>query len=282
MKKPDWTTNEKIIFYLKEFSDIYKKRPIKDNTGGMKSIHMFYIWFSAKTLNPQLIIDSGTFKGQSAWVLREACPKAKIISFDPSPKSRVFDTPNVEYFSHDFSEHDWSNCPEKSLVVFDDHQNAYTRLQQCKWFGFKNIIFDDNYPVLQGDCYSIKKILSGKGFRTEFIKRKNNLTFLEKIYRKFSNKLFKFPTQTEQFERIAIAENQQDKYFLKKNVIEYIEFPPIFKTEKTRWGDEWTNINYPTSEPLLGNISEEEIVLSKDFYKKECKSYNWICYLKLS
>ncbi len=34
--------------------------------GGMLSTHMFYVWITAKTLKPKLIVESGTYKGQSA------------------------------------------------------------------------------------------------------------------------------------------------------------------------------------------------------------------------
>ena len=54
----------------------------------MLSPHMFYVWLTAKELKPKLIVESGTYKGQSAWLLKEACPNAKIISFDTYTKYR--------------------------------------------------------------------------------------------------------------------------------------------------------------------------------------------------
>ena len=79
-KSPGWFKSLDLLDLLEEFKNIYKKRPIRNNTGGMLSTHMFYVWVTAKQLNPKLIVESGTFKGQSAWLLAEACPKAKIIS----------------------------------------------------------------------------------------------------------------------------------------------------------------------------------------------------------
>ena len=164
MNIPTWINYEIIKSYLEEFREIYKERPIKNNDGGMKSTHMFYCWLTAKLLSPELIVESGTYKGASAWLFKTACPKSKVLSFDPCPEYRTYTTKGVEYYDYDFSRHNWINLPSNSLIFFDDHQNAYTRLQQCKWFGFQNVIFEDNYPVKQGDCYSIKKIKSGKGF----------------------------------------------------------------------------------------------------------------------
>ncbi|MEM6521898.1 MAG: hypothetical protein AAF722_21505, partial [Cyanobacteria bacterium P01_C01_bin.70] len=142
---------------LPEFERLYELRPIKDNTGGMKFPHMFATWFIAKYLAPPLIVESGIYKGQGTWLLEQACPTAKIISIDPRLSQRAYISDNnVSYFDRDFSELDWSNIETQSaLVFFDDHQNAYSRLQLCKWFGFRDVIFEDNYPPSQGDCYSL-------------------------------------------------------------------------------------------------------------------------------
>jgi len=140
IKSPKWFEKLNLENLLEEFRTIYEKRPIKNNKGGMLSTHMFYVWVTAKALKPKLIVESGTYKGQSAWLLKEACPNAKIISFDIQTKYREISCEGVDYESCDFSQYDWSDITNDSLVFFDDHQNAYTRLQQCKWFGFKNIL----------------------------------------------------------------------------------------------------------------------------------------------
>ena len=281
MNIPTWINYEIIKSYLEEFREIYKERPIKNNDGGMKSTHMFYCWLTAKLLSPELIVESGTYKGASAWLFKTACPKAKVLSFDVVPEYRTYTTKGVEYYDYDISRHNWINLPSNSLIFFDDHQNAYTRLQQCKWFGFQNVIFEDNYPVKQGDCYSIKKIKSGKGFLPEF-QKKSSINNYQKIIQKIASKLTNLPSQTEQYTDISIKENMHDNFFLEKNISEFIEFPPLYKSQFTRWGDSWNDEDYPTSEPVLGEISEEEINSSDDFYKSECKFYTWICYLKLS
>ncbi len=281
-KAPDWFERLDLEDLLKKFKNVYKQRPIKNNAGGMLSTHMFYVWVAAKQIQPKLIVDSGTYKGQSAWLLREACPKAKIISFDPCPKYREVTCEGVEYINCDFSEYNWSGITTESLVLFDDHQNAYNRLKECKWFGFENIIFEDNYPISQGDCYSLKKIISCSGFRSEYLpKNKKIKNYFSKIFNFVYKKITKYPSQMEQFKTIAVQPNIQDKLFLDKNLDIYFEFPPIYKPPTTRWGDTWNAINYPTSDPIIGEISEEEIKSSNDFYKNECKSYTWICFAKI-
>ncbi len=283
IKSPEWFKELDLVNLLEEFKTIYLKRPIKNNQGGMQSIHMFYVWVTAKKLNPKLIVESGTYKGQSAWLLKEACPNAQIISFDPETKFREISCDGVYYESCDFSEYDWSGITiNDSLVIFDDHQNAYNRLHQCKWFGFKNIIFDDNYPISKGDCYSLKKIISCSGFRSEFIQKNSKYkNYIKRIFNILYKKITRHPSQMEQFQTIAVKPNKHDKYFLERNLDIYFEFPPIYKSPTTRWGDPWNHENYPTSKPLIKEISDEDVINSDDFYRNECRSYNWICFARM-
>ena len=69
---------------LQEFVTLYKKRPIKNNNGGMKSVGQFWVWFVTKELQPDLIVESGIWIGQSTWLLQQAAPQARIISIEKS------------------------------------------------------------------------------------------------------------------------------------------------------------------------------------------------------
>ena len=274
---PTWSRDE-ILNNIDEFLTIYDDRPIKDNQGGMQAPHMFAIWFMAKKLDPELIIESGIWKGQSTWILEQACPQAKLVSIDLNLKYREYISEKAIYCDRDFSEQDWSNISDRTLIFFDDHQNAYRRLQQCKWFGFKHIIFDDNYPSSTGDCYSLKKVLANSGFQPA--KSKKALVF-NKVPAKMFNKLARLSGirpdfLTPQYESTSIQPNDFDSRMLHKNLDIYYEFPPVIKTEQTRWGDEW-NETYPTPKPLL----ERPIKPSQNVFLDEAMSYTWICYAKL-
>ena len=65
----------------------------------------------------------------------------------------------------------------------------------------------------------------------------------------------------------------------KKIIDTYFEFPPVFKNKLTRWGDLWTDENYPTKEALL-DLNTANIEKYKDICN-ESNSYNWMCYIKL-
>jgi hypothetical protein len=237
-----------ILGYLDEFNTLYQNRPIKDNNGGMKSGHMFPSWYIIKKLKPKYIIESGVWKGLGTWFFEQASPETKIISIDPAPLVRVYNSPNATYQTEDFLKTDWSHVPKDDcLVFFDDHQNFFERLKYSQSLGFKKIMTEDNYPYQQGDCYSPKKILSNNDY---VIDKGGDRTWYKK--------------------------NNDDFEYLKNNILIYQEMPPIFKSELTRWGDKWDE-NYPTPNPLLSENERNKYPLFYD----EKKDYTWICYLEL-
>ncbi len=241
-----WTL-ENIENEIEKFKEVYDKRPIPDNRGGMSSTHLFWSWYAMKTLNPEYIIESGIWKGQGTWLFEEACPKAQIFSIDIDLGNRKYISERVKYFSVDFSCIDWSFIKDKqnTVIFFDDHQNAYSRLMQMKFMGFKQALFEDNYPETKGDCYSLKKVLLGVGF--------------------------------DEKDKIIIPPNYAHSMYFKENVETYFEFPPIYKTDYVRWGDVWDDLHYPTRNPVLDKVDTE---MQKILYA-EAKDYTWICFCKL-
>lgn len=276
--KVPWT-RENVRASLDEFISIYEKRPIRDNIGGMTSPHMFALWFMGRSLSPRLVIESGIWKGQSTWLLETACPDARIVSIDVDLSFREYISSRVEYSDRDFSKHDWSNIePKETLVFFDDHQNTYDRLQQCFWFGFEHLIFDDNYPPYRGDCYSLKKVFSGTGHGPELGYLGQRRVLLNKI--RYRGWLFRrgiaavlgvTPSS------LWIPPSQHDAKMLWKRLRTYAEFPPVFQTERTRWGDLWDQTTYPTPPPLLQDNEANTYGICRD----EAVDYTWICYAQL-
>lgn len=232
---------------IKDFLKIYEKRPIRNNNYGMKSPHLFWCWYLLKTLNPKYIIESGIYRGQGTWIMRQACPEAKIFSLDPILERIEYVDSKVMYFRDDFNDISWENYldPLNTLCFFDDHQNAYLRLQQMYWMNFKICMFEDNYPTGQGDCYSMKKVYAESGLIIDG--------------------------------KEIIKPNSAHKMWLEKNVKKYFECPPLWRTSRTRWGDEWNDIDYPTLPALLKNVTDKQF----EIIKEEAQSYTWICYVEL-
>ncbi len=261
--KPSWT-KETIINSLREFMDIFPNRPIKDNDGGMKTPHLFKTWFITKQLQPTTIMESGVWKGQGTWFMEQAAPNAKFICIDPVLDRIIYKSPNASYQTKDFTKTDWSKVDKATtLLFFDDHQNGFERLKAAKNFGFKHLLFEDNYPAKQGDCYTLKKALMHAGFRGEIPVPQGRLDKIKAIFSEPKAEI--------------ILPNAEDAAYLKEICKIYYEFPPIFKADMTRWNDAWVDYDYPTPLPLLETVTESY----QQIFKDEAKFYTWFCYVNL-
>ena len=235
-------TNDDLKEGLKEFAELYRHRPIKNNTGGMKAAKMFYAWFVAKQMQPSVIIESGVWYGQSTWVFEQAAPKAEIHCIDPVPyykDAKGYYSDKANYYTQDFLQLDWTHVDkENSLCFFDDHQDAIARVARCCELHFKTLIFEDNYPPGQGDCYSLKKAFH-------------------------------------QSDNRFLAPGMSVGAYASHVIETYFEFPPILKADINRWGLVWDT--YATSPPLLESVTEEY----QKIYLEELKNYTWINYVTL-
>ncbi|KAL5072804.1 hypothetical protein RYX36_011788 [Vicia faba] len=143
-KTVEWTSKD-LLKGLEEFVPIYETRPIKNNMYGMGLDHSFELWFIARWLKPDLMIESGAFKGHLTWVFRQAMPDSHIISVTPRhpekylKKGPAYVDGNCTYFAGkdfvDFGSIDWPTVMSKQgitdlsrvLIFFDDHQNELKR-----------------------------------------------------------------------------------------------------------------------------------------------------------
>lgn len=261
--KPTWTT-EDIINVFDEFAEIYANKPIIDNHGGMKAPHAFASYFMLKTMNPKVIIESGVWKGQGTWLFEKACPNAHLISLDIDFSNLMYKSPNAEYIEQDFSYLNLDTIEkDQTICFFDDHQNALLRLQQMRWKGLKKAIFEDNYPVTRGDCYSLKKIFANAGFSPE--ERHD----IKGKVKDFLSRLLSINSSQD------ILKNSTHSAELKSLLSLYYEFPPLFEEPHTRWGDEWCEPNYPTKPAIFDSSFRHEL-------RDEALHYNWMCYVELN
>ena len=135
--------------------------------------------------------------------------------------------------------------------------------------GFRHAFFEDNYPPGQGDCYSLKKVLSHAGFKpTRPVEKTAVNRAKARVRRLLGVREDPLP---------EIAPNAVDEAYLQANVEAYYEFPPLFRRELTRWGDRWSDDRYPTPAPLLERVDSP----FQQIYFNEALDYTWICYVRL-
>ena len=267
---PHWVENSKDL--LNDFISLYEKRPVKNNKGGMLFTHMFYFYLMLKNLKPELVIESGVYKGQSTWLIESTLPNSKIISININLNSREYISKKAEYRSLDFKFNEFKNLPNNTLVFFDDHVNHLERIKQSNFFGIKNIVLEDNYTSYQGDFQTIKQISNDFNFN-----HKPGFFSLAKTYYKFTTIIMKkifLSKYNSDIDLNHINQRLRDSFQNKEtfnyinNLIEtYYEFPPLIAYNKN---------DKITKKPLFNESPKNMIEYSDQLF-----DYNFITYIKL-
>lgn len=133
---------------IRVFFDNYMLSPtFRDSRGGSRFGNLLWLDLLAKAFAPDLIIDSGTFKGASAWALQRGCPNALVLSFDID-LSQAVRIGGVEYIASDWTQHPLPDGA-KIMAYFDDHTDQCARVQQSWERGVTVAVFDDDYTVAE-------------------------------------------------------------------------------------------------------------------------------------
>ena len=132
---------------------------------------------------------------------------------------------------------DWNHLPKGDTVLFfDDHQNAYERVKTANRFGFKHLIFEDNYPPLKGDCYSLKKAIMHSGFKFTSTRAISPKVVVKQTIKR----LLGIGRQSYR----DVSPNDVDAKYLRQNIEVYYEFPQYSK--QNRRGGMMTGTTYIT------------------------------------
>ena len=267
---PNWL--DKKLNFLNDFSSLYKTRPIKNNKGGMLFTHMFYFYLILKNLKPELVIESGVYKGQSTWLIENTLPNSKIISIDIDLNKREYISKKSEYRSLDFKYNEFKNLPDNTLVFFDDHVDHVERIKQSNFFGIKNIVLEDNYPTNEGDFQTLKQISNNFNFN-----HKPGFLSLTKTYYQFTKIIIKKIFLSKYNSNIDLnninqrirdaLHNKESTSHLNDLFETYYEFPPLISNYQ---------INEMYKSPLLQETPKDILE-----YSDELLDYNFITYIKL-
>jgi hypothetical protein len=139
---------EKLAALLREFFEIYRTRPVRDNTGGSGFNGSLCLFVIARLIDPLFVLESGTWQGHTAWLLSKACPHAAIHSFDIEHDNLVHRAPGVTYHLGEWSESELhSPEPARSLAFFDDHVSHARRICEAHARGLRLLLLDDDLPT---------------------------------------------------------------------------------------------------------------------------------------
>jgi len=133
---------------IRRFWEIFRHPLIRDNSGGSGFHNAFWIYVVSRLMNPDLIVESGVWKGQTSWLLEQACPQATIHGFDLDLGPLEFRTGKVLFHQQDWSEYEFPQVDgNKALVFFDCHVSHARRIREAGRNGFRHVLLDDNWPA---------------------------------------------------------------------------------------------------------------------------------------
>ena len=141
-------TAERIDGLVRTYDDLVRNSPLTENKGGSTWNDAIWLYCVAALMQPEQIVESGTWKGFSAWLLRQACPGAAIDTFDIEHTYLRHREPDVNYHCCDWQIKRVQAAGPRSLCFFDDHVSHAQRIVEAYERGFRTLIVDDNYSVV--------------------------------------------------------------------------------------------------------------------------------------
>lgn len=140
------TSVGKVEAAITEYYDLILATPVRQSYGGCGFNAGLILYLSGRALDPDLVIESGTFRGFTSWILRNACRDAELHCFDLDLSELAWRDSSILYH-----EHDWTACDSSihglgrsALCFFDDHVSQIQRVAEAKARGFRWLLFDDN------------------------------------------------------------------------------------------------------------------------------------------
>jgi hypothetical protein len=152
------------VAQVRVFYDAYLASPFRDPSGGSRFNNLLWLYLLAQVTQPSLVIDSGTYRGASAWALSTALPRCPILSFDIDLAALAYRAPGVTFVQRDWADFDFTGHDlSRALAYFDDHVDQGRRLSEAASRGIPWMVFDDDFPVtsfalITHDGFALPKI----------------------------------------------------------------------------------------------------------------------------
>lgn len=136
--------------WIDAFRTLHAARPVRENKGGAGFNSSLCLWLTVRLARPDAVVESGTFQGHSAWLLRQAAPEAELLTFDTVPENLRHRTPGVRYCRGDWARPDAPRpaaAPARTLLFFDDHVSHARRVREAWERGYRLLLMDDDLPA---------------------------------------------------------------------------------------------------------------------------------------
>lgn len=133
---------------IERFYREYLDSPFRVQVAGCRFNNLLWLYLLSYAIRPTVIVDSGTYRGASAWALSLGSPDSPGYSFDIDLSRLKLRRPGVRYIQADWTTFDMRTCDtSRGLCYFDDHTDQIGRLIQAAGRGIPFVIFDDDLRV---------------------------------------------------------------------------------------------------------------------------------------
>jgi hypothetical protein len=140
--------DEDVRALAETFWHLIPSAPVRQRRGGSGFNGALQLYVAMRVLKPAFVIESGVFRGLTTWIIRQACPKARIFCHDPDLSQLQYRDPQARYSREDWSSADWSMLdPVASVAFFDDHVSQARRVVEARDRGLTRLLFDDDVPA---------------------------------------------------------------------------------------------------------------------------------------
>lgn len=133
---------------VREFWSLVPHCPVRQKHGGNGFNGSLQIFAVARAVRPDVIVESGVYRGLTTWILRRACPQARIVSFDVTFAQLRHRDPQTTYVEADWTSFAFGDIDMSgALGFFDDHISQGARILEAYERGLRRCLFDDDVPA---------------------------------------------------------------------------------------------------------------------------------------
>lgn len=134
-----------VLELVETFWGLIPTAPVRQRRGGSGFNGALQLYVAMRALKPDFVIESGVFRGLTTWVIRQACPRAKIFCHDPDLSGLQYRDADAVYSTADWSRADGSDIdPARTVAFFDDHVAQGRRVVEAHARGLTRLLFDDD------------------------------------------------------------------------------------------------------------------------------------------
>lgn len=192
-----WDSREEMLSEIPSFISAYHarkkffdidldlvKKDIITNFGGSGLFHAYTMWVVLRKLRPSVIVESGTYRGFTSWMIARATEEwaPLIVRIDPwavgwdgvqgNPNShRMVDLRGDRH--QDITRINWDELFQangltqadkgNTLFILDDYADQLLRIGRIHGMGFQHVLVDENFVPAMGTAFSLKDACDYEG-----------------------------------------------------------------------------------------------------------------------